>query len=548
MIRSPWILIGAKGIYVPLQNREVSYVLKNVNATSIYSAIELGCRTMGNVFNRDDYDIPYMQSFAWPNARFGYSEHHAESHIPGRHLNALLTAEAVAGIHIDESVIQKHAAAAFYSFRGPIPLPLNRAAQDGKPIGEPVRFLDHNIREGLHALYALSRYRRDHRADELMRRAIAFISEQYIPNMEWKKEELERLGLNVKLSPFIAGTARTIGPLTKYFRATGYAPALSLAMELAEEALKHYPPSGGFDPELMGTNHAHSISCTLSSLAQLAETLNDHNLMNRVRMFYDIGLPKLRNELGWAAEITDPAILPARGEVNTSGDIVETALILGRFYGPHYFEDAERILRGHILPSQVRDISFIQNPENPEGKDALRDVAERHLGAFGFPAPYGHHPRGLERISFNMDIVGGVVGSLCEAYASCTSYENGIHRVNMLFDCQTENLLVESPYTHDALLVTVKRPGPLFVRIPSWVDRSELRISGASWCMSGNWAVIPQPVIEAPVRIEFPLTVRNITLHHSTHTLRARLMGDIVQAMENEGMGLNFFEDFPLDQ
>ncbi|NLZ56475.1 MAG: hypothetical protein GX900_07420 [Clostridiaceae bacterium] len=522
-------------------------MLKNVNATSIRNAIELGCRTMGNVFNRDDRDIPFMQSLAWPDARFEYSEYHAESHIPGRHLNALLTAEAIVGIHADEEVIQKHAAAAFYSFGGPIPLPLNRISQNGEPVGEPVRFLDHNIREGMHALYALSRYRKDQRADELMHRAIAFISEHFIPEMEWDKAALERLGLIVvqsPLSPFISGTARAIGPLTKYFRATGYAPALSLAMELAEEALKSYPPSGEFDPDLMETTHAHSITSTMSSLAQLAETLNDQNLMNRVRMFYDVGLPKLRNELGWAAENTDPEVLPAKGEVNTSGDIVETALILGSFYDPYYFEDAERIIRGHILPSQLRDISFIRNPENPEGKDALREVAERHLGAFGFPAPYGHHPRGLECISFNMDIVGGAVASLCEAYALCASYKNGIHRVNMLFDCQTEYLRVESPYTHDALSVTVEQPGPLFVRIPSWVDRSELRIIGVTWYISGDWIFVPQPVVGVPVRIEFPLTVREITLHHSTHTLRARLMGDVVQAMENEGMGKTFFEDF----
>ena len=38
----------------------------------------------------------------------------------------------------------------------------------------------------------------------------------------------------------------------------------------------------------------------------------------------------------------------------------------------------------------------------------LRDVAERHLGAFGFPAPYGHKPVGAQWIGFNMDIVGGV--------------------------------------------------------------------------------------------------------------------------------------------
>lgn len=37
----------------------------------------------------------------------------------------------------------------------------------------------------------------------------------------------------------------------------------------------------------------------------------------------------------------------------------------------------------------------------------------RHLlGVFGFPVPYKHGPIGLEELNFNMDIVGGVVGSI----------------------------------------------------------------------------------------------------------------------------------------
>ena len=30
------------------------------------------------------------------------------------------------------------------------------------------------------------------------------------------------------------------------------------------------------------------------------------------------------------------------------------------------------------------------------------------------PHPYGHHPIGLDRIKFNLDVVGGVVSSLAE--------------------------------------------------------------------------------------------------------------------------------------
>ena len=96
--------------------------LSNVNSTDIKAAIELGCRTMSNVFNADDNDIPFFGSEALPNPRLSFSNIHSESHVPGRHLNALLTAEDKAGVSISEEAVEKHAAAAFFSYSsGPLP-------------------------------------------------------------------------------------------------------------------------------------------------------------------------------------------------------------------------------------------------------------------------------------------------------------------------------------------------------------------------------------------------------------------------------------------
>ncbi|NOX66357.1 MAG: hypothetical protein GXO85_11365, partial [Chlorobi bacterium] len=142
---------------------------------------------------------------------------------------------------------------------------------------------------------------------------------------------------------------------------------------------------------------------------------------------------------------------------------------------PEYYNDAERILRCHLLPSQLRDVSFIINPPNPDGIDGLRDVANRHLGAFGFPAPYGHKSVGRGRggsISFNMDIVGGVVGSLCEAYRNIAISESVGTWVNLLFDYETNAVKVQSPYTHDCLRVEPARAIGITVYSYSILDES----------------------------------------------------------------------------
>ena len=144
--------------------------------------------------------------------------------------------------------------------------------------------------------------------------------------------------------------------------------------------------------------------------------------MNRVKTFYDNGLWSFRDQVGWASEHAEGGDRPEMGEMNTTGDIVETALILGRWGYTQYYEDAELILRCHILPSQLRDISFCEAGENPDDEDRLRDVPNRLCGAFGFPAPYGHASLGVDGICFNLDVVGGTVGSLCATYESITRF------------------------------------------------------------------------------------------------------------------------------
>ncbi|MSP12222.1 MAG: hypothetical protein EXR62_04600 [Chloroflexi bacterium] len=522
--------------------------LQNVNTTDLRDAITLGCQTMCNIFNADDNDVPFFGSRVWPEAYLSFSRAHSESHVPGRHLNALLNAEDALGLTLDEDAIDKHAQAAFLSYSGTLPFALNRQEIDGIPIN----FYTHNLREGFHALYALVRFRNSARARELAEASIAAICQFWDPQRGWNSQPLENdYGLKFWDNTLITGLARSMGPLVKYYRATHYAPALDLALALKELVLQGaYPPDGAYDIDQHGT-HPHSSTCVLSSLAQLADLLGDAQLMSRVKAFYDHGLWQLRDALGWSPETTAPDNTSDRGEANNTGDILETALILGRWGYPQYYHDAERILRGHLLPSQLRDISFIQDPPNPESQDGKRDVAHRHLGAFGFPAPYGHQPVDFPTIGFNMDIVGGAVASLCEAYREVTRFDAGqgsagIHWVNLLFDHDTEHIQVESPYTHAALRVRLKRPGALMVRLPPWVQGSQLSIegAGAQRDLSNGYLFFAQPPTNRPITFSFPLELQELTLHHAKRDIRARLRGDEVVAIENFGTDFTFFDPY----
>lgn len=514
--------------------------LNNVNTTHIGDAIRLGCQTMCSVFSADDNHIPFFGSRVRPEAGLSFSWAHSESHVPGRHLNALLNAEDAVGVVLDETCIDHHAQAAFFSYSGPVPLPLNRATPDG-PL---VNFLPHNVREGFHALYALAHFRQSQRAYDLAQASIDAIGQLWDPALGWDTAHLEgKLGLTVQRSTFIIGLARAIGPLVKLYRATGCAAALDLAIVLAQKVTdEFFGVDGNYDRETFGT-HTHSTTCVMSSLAQLAELTADAPLMARVRAFYDNGLWQIRDELGWVIESSADSADPDRGEVNNTGDIVETALILGRWGYPAYYQDAERILRGHLLPSQLRDISFIHEPDNPHGEDGKRDVARRHIGAFGFPAPYGHEPLGAQSVSFNMDIVGGAVGTLCAVYREIVRSNQAGHWVHLLFDHETAAVAVQSPYTHPCLRVRVKQPGPLFVRIPTWVPREAVRLRGsdATSRMVNGYLCLVQPPRNRWIEIDFPLPEQQMTLKHRTRDIAVRLRGDEVVAIQNFGADLTFF-------
>lgn len=521
--------------------------LKHVNSTDIADAIRLGCRTMQNVFNADDNHVPFFSSSVRPTAALSFSSDHSESHMPGRFLNALLSAEDAAGVKIDEEAVEHLRRATFLSYGGQAALPLNRQVVGGTPIN----FSPHNLREGFHALYALAKYRKDKEAQGLAERSIATIFELWGPKDGWDLPRLRALGLNYQeCQNFLHGEGRMLGPLVKYYRATGYGPALKLALILKEKALSEFfLADGAFDPKRFVTTHVHSITCVLSSLAQLADLLGDDSLAMRVKMFYDNGLRNMRDEIGWSPESVNQQGSD-HGEANNTGDMLETALILGRRGHPECYADAERMLRCHLLPSQLRDVSFISNPPNLEGRDGLRDVANRHLGAFGFPAPYGHESvgRGRGNLSFNMDIVGGVTGSLCEACREVVRSESAGEWVNLLFDHETRAVRVQSPYTHDVLRIERRQSGPLFVRLPGWLNRDEVNVSGNTsppvWT-NGYLFFAAVPAGQA-IELRFPLKDSQITLSERLHIhpIRVKLRGDSVAAMENFGADLTFFDTY----
>ena len=509
----------------------------NVNTNSIPSAVESACHAMGNVFNPADNGYPYMYTRIWPDGWLGFSPYHGAIQLAGRHLDALLAAEDVLGVQLDEDVIARHTEASFFSL-GAGPLPCNHSTPGG-----PLTSVDeHSIREAVHGLHALARYRESDRAAEAAEALIADIRRYWSAAGDWDQNAVRAAyGLPMTARPtFVEGVGRAIGPLTKLHQATGSGASLQLAQDLAAHATERFfLADGSYDADRLGA-HTHSTTCTLSGMALLGSATNDLGLLGRVRAFYDIGLRVIRDEVGWVRERHHPSFHPEQGEMNNVGDVIETALILGRYFGDAYFEDAERYLRSQLLPSQVRDLSFM---DEAPGGDERRDLHTRLLGLFGFNAVYGHLPLGKNQVTPSIDIVGGATASLCAAHRTVATTVDGVTRVNMLFDFESDAVRIESPYTSDALRITPKIAGDIAVRVPSWADLDAIVVDGhpaERFVVDGRlW--LRQPEVGRVVEVRLPLTERNLTIHHQDHAIMARMRGDAVIAMDDLGAGLAYF-------
>ena len=87
-----------------------------------------------------------------------------------------------------------------------------------------------------------------------------------------------------RLKALVYNLGRSVGPLVKYYRGTGYGPALDLAVALKEKLIEDVYLRGRL-PRRRPVRHTTATPrpASLSSLAQLADLTNDSNLMDRVR-------------------------------------------------------------------------------------------------------------------------------------------------------------------------------------------------------------------------------------------------------------------------
>lgn len=175
--------------------------------------------------------------------------------------------------------------------------------------------------------------------------------------------------------------AAVLWPAIRFYAVSDYAPALELAEGLARFALKHtqgYLPTGEIAPvkaEL--EDHFHTRGNFILGILKLGLVTGRPEYVAWARQHYDQARA-VGTEFGWFPE----GIHHRHGEVCCITDMLEIALLLGRHIDPHYYADAERYGRNHLLEGQFLSQASLQQAVDRLPPKATQPPQEGHYSTW----------------------------------------------------------------------------------------------------------------------------------------------------------------------
>lgn len=359
--------------------------------TDLREAIELSMTHLVRLFDADRDDEPYFFSNHRAN---GTGElHHSVNigipHVVGRCLLGGVVAQEATGIPFSPDgleILRRYCRVSFDN-----PFGLNCYTDPARDNKQFVEF--HNVREGLFSLWALIAHGNDPWARQTARQMTAVLQRITDEQGKWSSARIDQTAMKGHYGgASVPNLARAVEPLLALYRATGDPVALELAAQYARAGLAElFEDDGRFTEWTRSSGHVHSITSALAGITEYAILAEDPAMIAHCRRIMDTGVPAYHSTWGWGDEVfpEHPADVLGRGEINQTGDVIRTALLLGATGLPEYYGLAERYLRSMVLPTQHREPelrAFMRDNEQP-ASDAEFDVIRRTVGGFAMQLP-----------------------------------------------------------------------------------------------------------------------------------------------------------------
>lgn len=310
-----------------------------------------------------------------------------------------------------------------------------------------------------------------------------FYPEGYYRGSGWRRQQP---GLYPGIEEY---NAAVLVPAIRFYRATGYTPALELAEGLTGFALRHtrgYLPDGSLYPgegagKGQGTlDHLHTRTNFLLGVLELGIETGRRELISWARQSYEYA-KAWGTDFGWFPE----GMGHRHGEVCCTTDMIEAALLLGRHVSRSYFADAERFGRNHLIETQYLSLSQLEaalaklpedtGPAPHEGRySTTQGVTVSQVGAFA--------ARSTLNDAFHLDVT--AMMQCCNAAGARALYDlwryaTDDHAIHLRFSVETPTLRVISHEpARGQLDITPRRTGPLAVRLPGGVPHALIVSTG----------------------------------------------------------------------
>ncbi|MAG35889.1 MAG: hypothetical protein CL878_06565 [Dehalococcoidia bacterium] len=410
-------------------------------------------------------------------------------------------------------------------------------------IGDPPLAYMHHQREALLGLIALWHFDQDPHAKRYAGELVTAMEQATRVSGTYPGRRLGPEGWQEPDGRPTSTVGRAISALLSFTRTFDDPRGLELAERFARRVLAVSFDEHGTLTVAAGA-HIHSITGTVASLVELGLVTGQRQLIERARAIYDVGLLPYCTRTGWVKESANSTY--GRGEANCTADLIEAACLLGSagYYG--YFEDAERLLRNHLLASQLDDLSWVVENEGLANakQRAYEDLRHRALGAFCFGEPNGFH-------SYNSDLTGAALQGIAAAWRHIVTLQNdGLLKVNLLLSREHEAVRITSLLPRaGSVVIEAKRALDLHVRIPPWCPRQSLAVTidghAASIKVSEEYLAVGNVARDSQVGVSFaqPEHVTQERALAYEQPYRVRWIGSTVAAMSGAGGPMALYPD-----
>jgi len=452
-----------------------NHPLTNAAEPPTYWHLDKSLRQAGNnllaTLDPEDHNLPYWMIGCQP-------DYHAElqrwwpAHNLGRWWDAMLRLEEAVGFVIPKTIEAAMVENTHRFFDNPDHICLN---PDPGPhwIGSTEMCLIwdlHSLREGLLALHGLAKWRKSDWAASMGRKMIESLEAKLREDGTWDQEAFDACRKRGKavihnLDPCDTH-GRLIEALIWFFEATGEPAALRFAHRLASFHLANTTmPDGTINPKAHA-DHTHSYLGTLRGLLLYGAFTRQHEYVERVAKTYSVTVSTVVRPSGYTSH---NMVAESFGETTSPGDAVQLALWLGELGYPEFLDDAERLVRARILPSQIREAPPLL-PMVDDHKDAHKDLAKRIVGAYG---GCHSHPHGGK--SAVTDVTSADVHTLVDVYHRVAALRDGGLEVVLHLDQESKHAHVACKRAERGLVtVTPKQAGPVAIRVPQWASSGKI--------------------------------------------------------------------------